>query len=98
MFLTQKGNALLLQVKVVPNSSRTKVAGLLGGALKLKVAQPPEGGKANEAVLALVAEVLAIVRSQVAVVAGHSAARKTVQITGLTEAVARERLARAVSG
>jgi len=98
MQLTKVENGLLMQVKVVPNSSRTKVAGMLGGALKVKVAQPPEGGKANEAVVALLAEILEVGRGQVAVTAGHSSPRKTVRIVGLTEEAVRERIARALAG
>jgi len=93
MNLVQKGDALLLQVKVVPNSSRTQIAGILGDALKIKVAQPPEDGRANEAVLKLLAEMLGIPGANLALVAGHTRPRKTVQIRGLTLQTARERLA-----
>jgi uncharacterized protein len=90
--LTQKGNALLLQVKVVPNSSRTQIAGLLGAALKIKVAQPPEAGRANQAVLELLAEILQIPPSHLAVVVGHTRPQKTIQIQGLPLATAHARL------
>jgi uncharacterized protein (TIGR00251 family) len=93
MHLTQKGNALLLQVKVVPNASRTQVVGALGDALKIKVAQPPEGGRANEAVLEVLAEKLGVPEANLAIVAGHTRARKTVRILGLTAETTRMRLA-----
>ena len=93
MNLTQKDNALLLPVKVVPNSSRTQIAGTLGDALKIKVAQPPEAGRANRAVLELLAETLHIPQSQLAIVAGHTQPRKTVRITGLTAAEVEQRIA-----
>jgi|WetSurMetagenome_2_1015567.scaffolds.fasta_scaffold965116_2 uncharacterized protein len=92
MKLTAKDNALLLAVKVVPNSSRTQVAGMLGDALKIKVAQPPEAGRANRAVLELLAETLNIPQAQLAIVAGHTQPRKTVRITGLTAAEVEQRL------
>ena len=92
MILTQKGLALLLQVKVVPHASRTQVVGVLGDALKIKVAQPPEGGRANEAVLEVLAETLQIPGANLAIVAGHSRPRKTVRIIGLTVEQVRERL------
>jgi len=93
MNLTQKGNALLLQIKVVPNASRTQVVGALGDALKIKVAQPPEGGRANAAVLEILAEKLRVPEGNLAIVAGHTRARKTVQILGLTAEETRMRLA-----
>lgn len=94
--LTQKDTAVLLHVKVVPNSSRTQIAGLLGEALKIKVAQPPEDGRANQAVLALLAEVLQIPTSQLAVASGHTRPRKTIQIHGLALATAESRLTAAL--
>ena len=47
-----------LKVKVLPNSSRDEVCGYLGGALKIKVRAIPESGKANKAVIALLASTL----------------------------------------
>ncbi|MBC8378073.1 MAG: DUF167 domain-containing protein, partial [Planctomycetes bacterium] len=45
-----------LTVKVVPGSSRTEIAGTLDGMLKIRVAAPPEKGKANKALLAFIAK------------------------------------------
>ncbi|MGN6368181.1 MAG: DUF167 domain-containing protein, partial [Phycisphaerae bacterium] len=70
MKIEEKDGAVLLQVKVVPNSSRTQVAGMLGEAVKIKVAQPPEGGKANRAVEELLAGLLGVAKGNVTVVAG----------------------------
>jgi uncharacterized protein (TIGR00251 family) len=89
MNLQQKGNVLLLAVKVVPNASRAAIAGLLGDRLKVKVAQPPEDGKANRAVEDLLATTLGLPSSHVQVVAGHTRPQKTVQITGLPLETAR---------
>ncbi len=87
-----KDGALVMEVKVVPNSSRTQVVGALGDALKIKVAQPPEGGKANEAVVEILAKTLGIAVSQVGILTGQGRARKVVRIVGVTEEEARERL------
>ncbi len=50
------GPALItLKVKVVPGASRTQLSGWLGDMLKVRVSAPPEKGKANAAVEALLA-------------------------------------------
>jgi uncharacterized protein (TIGR00251 family) len=92
MKLETRGEALLLGVKVVPNASRAGIAGVLGDALKIKVAQPPEDGKANRAVEALLAGVLGISPSQVTVVAGHTRPHKTVRLEGIPLEAARLKL------
>lgn len=81
-------------VKVVPGASRTKIAGLLGNALKLAVAAPPEGGKANEAVVALLAKTLGVKRGQVAIAAGHAQPHKRIAVAGCAPETLRAALAR----
>jgi len=49
-----------LNVKVVPGSSRNRIVGWLGDALKIKVMAPPEKGRANEAVVELLSMKLGI--------------------------------------
>jgi uncharacterized protein (TIGR00251 family) len=81
-----------LTLKVVPGASRTRVAGVLGTALKVAVAAPPEGGKANAAVMRLLAEALGVSKSDVEIVSGHGQRLKRVAVRGLTAADARARL------
>ena len=72
-----------LSVKVVPGASRTEIAGWLGESLKIRVAAPPEGGKANQAVLAILAEVLSVQLSQMEIISGQTQPRKVIAIEGL---------------
>jgi uncharacterized protein (TIGR00251 family) len=81
-----------LTVKVVPGASKDGVMGWLGEALKVRVTAPAERGKANRAVEALVADTLGIASDRVLVVAGHSSARKIVEIAGLDEGEVHRRL------
>jgi len=60
--------------------------GVLGDALKIAVTAPPEKGKANHAVVEVLARVLRIKRSDIEIIAGHTQPRKTVRIAGLTGA------------
>jgi len=72
-----------LGLKVVPGSSRDEVVGWLGDALKIKLTAPPEKGRANEAVVALLADRLGPSAALVAVVGGHSSPSEVIAITGV---------------
>ena len=74
-----------LKVKVVPGSSRDGIVGWLGDALKIKVTAPPEKGKANEAVIGLLAAALGVTTDDVSVVSGHSSPAKVVAIAGMDD-------------
>ena len=69
-----------LQVKVVPKSSRTRIAGWVGDRLKIQVSAPPERGKANDAVIAALAEALGIPRARIRILSGESSPLKTLEI------------------
>ncbi len=72
-----------LKVKVVPGSSRDEIVGWLGDALKIKVTAPPEKGKANEAVIEILADRLGVGTDDIRVVSGHSSPSKVVAISGI---------------
>ena len=64
---------LMLSVKVIPKSSRNEIAGLMGdGTLKVKVAAPPEKGKANAELCAFLAKQLGVPKTNVSVESGHT--------------------------
>ncbi len=56
------------------------------------MAQAPERGRANEAVLRLLADALALPRTALTLVSGHSAREKTVELTGVGPALIERRL------
>ena len=82
-----------LTLKVVPGSSRDEVVGRLGDALKVRVSAPPEKGRANRAVVSLLAAFFDLEPAAVRVVAGGSSARKLVELEGADPAAVAERLA-----
>jgi uncharacterized protein len=84
--------ATRLRLRVVPGSSRPGVVGRHGEAWKVRVAEAPERGRANEAVLDLIAEALSLPRRDVSLVAGHGSRDKIVEIDGIAEDETRHRL------
>ncbi|HUS93318.1 MAG TPA: DUF167 domain-containing protein [Phycisphaerae bacterium] len=82
----------VLAVKVVPGSSRDKVAGVLGDCLKVSTAAAAEKGKANAAVARLLAEALGVDRRCVRLHAGPTSPRKEFLIVGLPPEDVRRRL------
>lgn len=81
-----------LTIKVVPGAKKTRVVGRHGDAIKIQVAAPPEDGKANRAVLILLASALAVKPQQLSITRGHTQPRKTIEIAGLTQSEAEARL------
>lgn len=90
--LTTEGNAVLLLVKVVPGASRTRYLGEWDSRAKIAVAAPPEKGRANKAVIALLAQLLGVRSSDLSVRAGHTTPLKTIRIERVTEATVRAAL------
>jgi hypothetical protein len=90
--LSDEGDAVLVRVKVQPQARKNALAGVHDGLLKVAVNEPPEKGKANEAVRKLLAKCLGISRSRVAIVAGHSSRVKAVTIQGMSAQKLQERL------
>lgn len=80
-----------LRLKVVPGA---RSAGIewLGELLKVKVTAAPEKGRANEAVIELLAQQLGINTSAIHLVSGHTSPLKTLDIGGLTIDDVRQRL------
>ncbi len=85
-----------LRVKAVPGACRDQVAGLLGDALKVRISAPPEGGKANKAIAALLAKTMGVAPRDVELVSGQTQPRKIWLIRGVDAATARQRLADAL--
>lgn len=81
-----------LELKVVPGASRTEIAGRYAEGLKVRVAAPPEDGRANREVVAALANALKLPRGSIEIVQGHGSPRKVVQIDGLALSEIFERL------
>ena len=86
------GVSCRLKVKAVPGASRSEIVGRLGAALKIRVAAPPEGGKANREILELLAERLGLPAASVTLVSGAASPAKVVELLGITAEQAWARL------
>jgi uncharacterized protein len=84
-----------LRLRVSPGAGRAAVVGRYGEAWKIRVTAPPEGGRANEAVLRLLADALAVPRDALKIVSGHSGRDKIVELVGVGPALADRRLSSA---
>ncbi|HNX26858.1 MAG TPA: DUF167 domain-containing protein [Phycisphaerae bacterium] len=87
---TDKG--AILAVKAVPGASRDKIAGLLGGALKVTTSTAAEKGRANKSVAAIIAKSLGVAPGNVEIIAGMTNAHKEFIVVGLKADDVRNRL------
>jgi uncharacterized protein (TIGR00251 family) len=71
---------------VSPSARKPGIAGRHGDAWKVRVAEPPEDGRANEGVLRLLAATLDVPRARLELVSGHASRDKIVMLDGLEQA------------
>jgi len=79
-------------VKVHPRAKKNAITGEMGEALKIALTAPPVEGRANEAVMEFLAEVLRVPRASVSIAAGQSGRNKVIRVLGVTGAQVRDRL------
>lgn len=94
---TANGDAVLA-VHVQPGARRTEVVGRHGDALKVRVQAPADRGKANAAVVTLLAATFGVPDSAVVLVRGTSSRAKRFRLVGVPAAAARARLVAAIGG
>ena len=88
--IREDGDAIVVEVLVVPNASHSGIVGVHGDRIKIRVAAPPEKGKANAAVEDLVKQ--ATGAHSVAVAFGASSRAKTLRLWGVDIEKARNSL------
>jgi uncharacterized protein len=87
------GPVTRLRLRVSPGAVRSAVVGRHGGGWKVRVAAAPERGRANQALVELLSETLAVPRSKVRVVSGASGRDKMVELAGIAPEETDRRLA-----
>ena len=81
-----------LALNVQPGSKRNDVLGLVDGVLRVRVTARAQEGKANEAVIDLLAALLALPKSRIQILHGHATRNKVVAVQGLSREEALRRL------
>ena len=80
------------EVKVHPRARNNAITGEAGGALKLSLTAAPENGRANEACIAFLANLLKVPRSSVTIASGQSRRNKVIRVAGVTAQYVRARV------
>jgi len=83
---TVTGEGVRFAVLAAPRAPRSEVAGVHGGALKVRLAAPPVDGAANKELVAALAKFFGTPKAAVAVTAGRSSRRKTALVRGMDAA------------
>ncbi len=81
---TEKDNAIIFAVRVIPRSSRSEIVGEFNGALKVKLNSPPVDGEANKELIALLAKNFHVSKSDVEIIGGQTSKLKQVKIINIT--------------
>ena len=91
--IRETSTGVSFHIRVVPRASRCEPAGIRDGAWKLRITAPPVEGKANQACIELLAELLGVKRAQVKIIAGHASRTKTVAVKGAKATEIADRIA-----
>lgn len=92
-----EGTDVVLRLSVQPGAGRAAVVGRHGDALRIRVAPPPADGRANEAVVRLVAELLGVPERDVELVSGQRSRQKRIRVEGADPAEVSRRLDEAIA-
>jgi uncharacterized protein len=79
-------NGCTIAVRVHPGARKNGVTGVHAGAVKISLTTPPTDGRANEALIALLAELLRVPRGRISLVSGATNRSKMLRITGKSAA------------
>ena len=75
---------MILAVRVQPRASKDEIAGVMDGALKVRLRAPALEDRANEALCEFLAELLKTPKAAVRILSGHRSRSKRVEVRGVT--------------
>jgi len=79
------GSKVRISLRVHPGAARSEVVGFTDGVLQVRVAAPPVKGQANRELIALLSKALAVGKSALTIVKGHTSQSKVIAIDGLSQ-------------
>lgn len=82
--IQEVNGGVIFKVKVVPGSSRTAIAGLLDGMLKIKITAPAEKGKANQCLINFLARELGVKKNAISIISGQTSPVKYIKVLGVS--------------
>jgi uncharacterized protein (TIGR00251 family) len=83
---------IIIKVYLQPKSSKNEIAGAYRDGIKIRVTAPPSEGKANKALIKLLAKELRVPESNIGILKGHHSREKILRISEITEQELLERL------
>ena len=83
--LASRDGGVVFQVRVQPRASRDEIAGVIGGALKVRLQAPALEDRANQALCEYLARLLKTPKSAVRILSGDRSRSKRIEIRGVTE-------------
>jgi len=92
--LEETSAGIVLPVKAQPGARRNGIVGEHAGSLKVAVTQAPEKGKANDAIVEVLADLLELKRNQLQLIAGATSSLKRFLVTGVSLGELRQRIER----
>jgi hypothetical protein len=91
--VTEKGDGVVLSIRVQPRSSRSGIVGMYGESVRVCLKSAPVDDAANRECCALLAKLFGVSRSSVSVISGKSSRSKIMRIEGLSAQAAEKVLA-----
>jgi uncharacterized protein len=90
--IQESDGGVTFTVKVHPRAKKNAITGEIGDALKISLTAPPVDGRANEACIAFLAELLNVPRSSVTITSGQNSRNKIIHVAGVNAEWVRGRL------
>lgn len=84
---SEKDSAVIFNLRIVPNSSKSEILGEFDGSLKIKIAAPPVDGAANAELIKFLAKKLGVPKSAVEIISGQNSKNKQVKIYNADQSI-----------
>ena len=90
--IRESDNGVTFAVRIHPRAKKNAITGEFGDALKISLIAPPIEGRANDACIAFLAELLNLPRSSITITSGQSSRNKVIHVAGISADELRKRL------